>query len=290
MNQVALGTVGQALEWARDELRSSAAGSLEAQVILSHLLGQSRPWVLAHPEVELAASLADTYRRQIRSCAAGLPLAYLTGHQEFFGLEFEVSPAVLIPRPETELLVERAQAWIEGEVRAQRRSPSQLQVVDVGTGSGCIAVSLAAGRKTLKVVAGDLSREALQVASRNVLRHHVADRVALVQMDLLTCLRGPLDLVCANLPYIPSGELAAWPALQFEPRLALDGGEDGLRPTTRLLGQALTRLGPGSLALLEIEASQGRAVESLARSLFPSARIKILPDLAGHARLLEIGA
>jgi release factor glutamine methyltransferase len=290
LNEVALRTVGQALEWAREELRSSGAGSLEAQVLLSHLLQQSRPWVLAHPEVDLAASQADTYRRQIRSCAAGLPLAYLTGHQEFFGLEFEVSPAVLIPRPETELLVERAQAWIEAEAREPRRSLSRLQVVDVGTGSGCIAVSLAAGRKTLRVVAGDLSREALKVAGRNVLRHHVADRVALVQMDLLTPLRGPLGLVCANLPYVPSQELAAWPTSQFEPRLARDGGEDGLRPITRLLGQALTRLGPGSLALVEIEASQGPAVETLARSLFPSARIGILPDLAGHGRLLEVQA
>ena len=279
--------MGQALEWARGELRPSGAGGLEAQVLLSHLLGQSRAWVLAHPEASLAPSLADTFGRQVRRCAAGMPLAYLTGHQEFFGLEFEVSPAVLIPRPETELLVERALSWIKAEGRG---TPDSLRVVDVGTGSGCIAVSLAAGRKTLRIVASDLSWEALEVAGRNARRHQVADRVALLQMDLLTSLAGPLDLILANLPYVPSDQLAVLPSSRFEPRLALDGGEDGLQPIARLLEQVRTRLRPGSLALLEIEASEGSAALNLARSRFPSARIEIVPDLGGHGRVLEIQA
>jgi len=216
-----------------------------------------------------------------------MPLAYLTGHQEFFGLEFEVNPAVLIPRPETELLVERALSWIKAEGRG---TPDSLRVVDVGTGSGCIAVSLAAGRKTLRIVASDLSWEALEVAGRNARRHQVADRVALLQMDLLTSLAGPLDLILANLPYVPSDQLAVLPSSRFEPRLALDGGEDGLQPIARLLEQVRTRLRPGSLALLEIEASEGSAALNLARSRFPSARIEIVPDLGGHGRVLEIQA
>ena len=290
MNGDPLRTIGQALEWARAELRPSSAGGPEAQVLLSHLLGQSRAWVLAHPEADLPPSLAEAFRREVQACAAGLPLAYLTGQQEFFGLTFEVSPAVLIPRPETELLVERALAWIDAQVQTGGRSERELRVVDVGTGSGAIAVSLASRRKELRLLAGDVSWESLQVAGRNLLRHGVAGRVALVQMDLLSSLGRPLDLVLANLPYIPSQQLAALRNLRYEPRLSLDGGENGLQSITRVLEQAVPRLAPGSLALMEIEASTGPSVRRLARSLFPSARIEIHPDLGGRDRLLEIGA
>ena len=282
--------MGQALEWARRELRSREAGGLEAQVLLSRLLDQPRAWVLAHPEAALTCAQADTYGHQVQSCAAGMPLAYLTGIQEFFGLEFEVNPTVFIPRPETELLVERALSWIRGGEGKPQARPIPAHVVEVGTGSGCLAISLAVESKGLKIVAGDLSREALEVARRNVRHHGVADRVALVQMDLLGSLKGPLDLILANLPYMAWGQPGVPASSRFEPRLARDGGEDGLRIIARLLEQAVARLPPGSLALLEIEASQGAAVLRLARSRFPRASIQIVPDLAGLDRLLEIRA
>ena len=270
---------------------------LDLQVAAAERLGVSRAWVLAHPETELSAAQAEAIRDMSRRLAQGEPLAYILGHREFFGLDFFVSPAVLIPRPETELLVEVALGWLASPAVALR-SPL---AADIGSGSGCIAVSLAAHAPGLRVIAGDISFEALEIARQNVIRHDLASRVFCVQADLLPPLSEPVDLICANLPYIPAGTLSGLRVAQWEPRQALWGGEDGLFWMRRLF-QALNAgagaasqgdrfratLSPGALLLLEIEATQGESALSLARAHFPGAQIHLLEDLAGHDRLLRI--
>lgn len=263
---------------------ASDTAFLDAQVLLAHLLDKPRAWLLAHPEETLNPAQAGALETALQRLESGEPLPYLLGHWEFYALDFTVSPAVLIPRPETELLVDTALAWLKAH-------PGPRRAIDVGTGSGCIAVSLAHHTRELTVIAADISGQALRVARQNALRHAVLDRLRLVQMDLLSALAvegAPLDLLCANLPYIPRHKLAALPVSRWEPRAALDGGEDGLDFIRRLLEQAPARLKPGGLALLEIEAGQGEPAQALARREFPQAHIQVLPDLAGLPRLLTI--
>ncbi len=192
-----------------------------------------------------------------------------------------VSDAVLIPRPETELLVERALGWLS-------KNPSRRQAIDVGTGSGCIAVALTKNVPDLQVTAVDISARALRVARLNVMRHNCVQAVTLVQSDLLSGMQLHADLLCANLPYIPTTVALDLPVSRYEPSLALDGGADGLDVIRALLLDAPRCLNPGGLALLEIEANQAEAAKLLARQAFPAASIQVLPDLAGLPRLLEI--
>lgn len=277
--------VAAAIAHARQRLAQACeTPSLDAQVLVAHLLDKPRAWLLAHPEEALTSAQAEALEAALQRLESGEPLPYLLGHWEFYALDFTITAAVLIPRPETELLVDTALTWL-------KTHPGPRRAADVGTGSGCIAVSLAHHDRELTVIASDLSRQALWVARQNALKHAVLERVRLVQMDLLTALAtrdAPLDLLCANLPYIPRNTLAALPVSRWEPRAALDGGEDGLDFIRRLLEQAPARLKPGGLALLEIEAGQGEQAVELAHQAFPLARIQVLPDLAGHPRLLVI--
>lgn len=281
-------TTGEWLQAAAQRLLDASGGektrteaALEAQVLLAHALGRSRAWLLAHPEQGLTADSQDVLEDQLTRLAEGVPLPYLTGRQEFYGLEFEVGPEVLIPRPETELLVETALAWLAGH-------PGARWAADVGTGSGCIAITLAYHAPGLHLAAIDISRGALPVARRNLERHALLERVRLVQGDLLTSISGPFDLVCANLPYIPSAALNDLPVVRHEPRSALDGGTNGLDLIQALLDDLPRLLAHPGLALLEIEASQGQAATDLARACFPGAAVRVLPDLAGLPRLLTI--
>lgn len=272
-------TVGCALHRSAKALeRATSVPRLEAEVLLAHALGCSRSALLAHPEWELAPECWLAYWSTVARRAGGYPLPYLTGRVEFYGLDMVVSPAVLIPRPATETVVEMALA----------RRPHTM--VDVGTGSGCIAVAVAVHLPEVEVVATDVSAAALRVASSNVRRHGVADRVHLVQCDTLRAVRGPVDLVVANLPYVADDE---WPALQrsvrlHEPRLALDGGSDGLTSVRKLLVDAPRVLRPGGVMLVEIGAAQGEAAMVAARSLLPGCRVAVHPDLAGRDRVLAV--
>lgn len=280
-------SVGGVLRRAAAELDSvTDAPRLEAEMLLSHALQTSRTTLLAHPEQALAPGQLSNYRTLVRRRASDYPLPYLTGHVEFYGLEFEVTPEVLIPRPETETLVDLALA----------RRPAT--VVDVGAGSGCIAVSLAVRLPKVIVFAIEISPSALAVAQRNVERHAVADRVRLMVGDVLNPRPGPVDLIVSNPPYIPTGACTLLPASvrDHEPRLALDGGPDGTALLKRLLAQAPAVLrSPGSAAgrpgggiLVEIGADQGEQASHLARTFFPQAAIRLHPDLAGRDRVLEI--
>jgi release factor glutamine methyltransferase len=263
-----------------EKTRGEAA--LEAQVLLAHALDRPRAWLLAHPETCLADDLLVTLQAQLEQLAEGVPLPYLTGEQEFYGISFAVTPDVLIPRPETELLVETALAWLQFGSKESRHA------ADVGTGSGCIAAALALHVPSLTLVAADRSRAALRVAQLNLQRYSLLERVWLVQSNLLAPLHGTFDLICANLPYIPTTTLGPLPVARHEPRLALDGGPDGLRLVSDLLASAPRLLAPGGLILLEIEASQGESSAHLARTAFPGAKVDILPDLAGLDRLVRV--
>jgi len=211
----------------------------------------------------------------------GEPLPYILGRWEFFGLQFKVSPAVLIPRPETEFLVEHALSWL-------KKNPTRRNAADVGIGSAAISASLLSRVPDLKVTGIDSSFAALVVAKFNLSAQGVATRAHLIQADLLSACRGPFDLVCANLPYIPTGTLSGLEVFQKEPALALDGGVDGLRLIERLLADAPRWLASAGLILLEIEAGQGETAPALARSYFPAADIRLSTDLAGFPRLISI--
>ena len=260
---------------------ASDTPALDAQVLLAHHLQQPRSWLLAHAEQELDARLEPALNQDLSQLLNGFPLPYLLGQWEFFGLQFAVSPAVLIPRPETELLVETALDWLHNH-------PSRRLAIDIGTGSACIPVALAKFVSKLSITAVDISRSALHLAARNVQFHQVQNQVHLLQADLMQPLQASFDLICSNPPYIPSRKLADLAVSRYEPALALDGGTDGLKTITGLLQQAYTLLAPGGLMLVEIEADQGEAVHALAQNIFPAAHTCILPDLAGHSRLLQI--
>jgi release factor glutamine methyltransferase len=268
---------------ARLKDRSDQPG-LEASLLAAFQLGQTLSWIYAHPQQHLAADQTQELNSLLEQLAVGTPLPYLTHTQEFYGLKFTVSPAVLIPRPETELLVEQALTWL-----AQRiRGPAPCCAADVGTGSGCIAVTLAKRTPDLRVLACDLSLAALRLAAQNAAMHAVSSRIQWMQSDLLSAAAGPFDLVCANLPYIPTQTLANLEVARHEPTLALDGGADGLDAIRCLLADAPRWLTPGGLLLLEIETRQGPAAAALAQQAFPGAHAHVLQDLAGHDRLIRI--
>ena len=281
-------TVGAALERARLGLQKSESGPLEAQVLLAHMLDRPRSWILAHPEAPLPLLLANQYMSLILRLVRGEPLAYLTGRQEFFGLSFEVTPDVLIPRPETELMVETALRWLTSRRERTIRPARPLLAVDLGTGSGCIAASLAVHDAELRVIATDVSARALAVAAHNFANLGVSNRVRLLQADLLSPLRGRIDLLCADLPYCLAAPLMQLPVIRYEPRLALDGGPDGLRLITRALGQTASLLAGDGLALFEIDATHSATARDLAHGLFPQAAVSVEKDLAGLDRLLVI--
>ncbi len=275
-------TIGAAQALARRTLAGiSETPTLDTQLVLADLLGRSRSWVLAHPEFCLGPGEDRAFADALARLADGEPLPYVLGWWEFYGRRFLVTPAVLIPRPETELLVERA-------LGAIRSDPRPEKVIEVGTGSGCVAVSLAAEVPGLKVIATDISGMALEVCRENAHRHGVGDQIDLVQADLLGPLSGPLDLILANLPYIPSPDLGSLSVSRREPGLALDGGADGLDFLRRILGQVRQAAVTGGVVLLEIGAGQGSTAIAAANSAFPSAAARVIPDLAGRDRLLEI--
>jgi release factor glutamine methyltransferase len=257
---------------------AAEAPTLTAQALLAHVLGLTRTQLLAQPERPLSAAEQAAFAAALERAAAGEPLAYLLGQREFYGLEFEVGPTVLVPRPETELLVDLARA------RRPRRA------LDVGTGSGCIAVALAVSAPGVQVTALDVSAAALAVARRNAARHGVAERVTFIESDLLAALKPApgYDLLCANLPYIDTTELSGLPVAAHEPALALDGGPGGLAVIARLLAQAPAYLTPGAALLLEIGATQGAAATALARAAFPGARVTVERDLAGLERVVVV--
>jgi release factor glutamine methyltransferase len=256
---------------------------LDAEILLAHAMGQDRSWLYAHPEGTLSPSQLSTYQALISRRAEREPVAYLTGHKEFFGLDFIVTPDVLIPRPETERLVELALQW------TQTRSWPGV-IADVGTGCGTISVALAVHLPQAQIIATDTSPAALAVAQRNTIRHNVADRICCVQSNLLAAFGGPLHLIVANPPYLSQTELATAPpeVADWEPRVALDGGPDGLATVGHLLAMASSRLHLAGALFVEIGAGQGADALELAHRYFPEATIEIVEDYAKRNRVLAV--
>jgi release factor glutamine methyltransferase len=265
-----------------DQLRpSSETASLDAQVLLAYYLKKPRSWILAHPETSLTPDQYKEICMGIDRLMHGEPLPYVIGQWEFYGLDFQLTRDVLIPRPETELLVERAINWLKFH-------PQQRKAIDVGTGSGCIGVSLAKYIPDLHMVLTDISSQALVVAQDNAVKHGVSARMVFKQTDVMDGIAGPFDLICANLPYIPTNLLMTLPVVKKEPRTSLDGGISGTELIRKLIEQSRGQLISGGLLLLEIEASQASDLKALAQELYPFSRVDILKDLADRDRCLEI--
>jgi release factor glutamine methyltransferase len=272
-------------DWLADARRQlepiSDAPALEAQMLASYVLSRPRSWLLAHSETAIEIGKLEILNAHLHQLAEGYPFAYITGEQEFFGRKFAVKPGILVPRPETEILVEFALKWLA-------EHPEGRTAVDVGCGSGCISISLAADCRDLSVVAVDIDPEAVWLTKHNALSHHAAETVLCLVGDLLSPINTKFDLVCANLPYIPTGKLEKLAVTRFEPVLALDGGKDGLQLIERLIKQLKTLLATGGIILLEIESSQGESAPQIASKYFPRSEIHIVKDLAGLSRLMVI--
>ena len=270
------------LRLAAAQLRAtSPTPQLDAELLLAEALGLSRLWLIAEqratvPPAALAAFHAAVVRR-----LAGEPVAYIIGRRSFAGIELQVDHRVLVPRPETETLVELACA------EAHRLAGGALEIADIGTGSGAIAIALALALPRARIFACDLSADALALARRNVAAHGLAGRVVLLAGDLLAPLPRPVALLVSNPPYTVMSENE--PAVnRFEPTLALDGGADGLACLRRLVAQLPAALHPTASVLLEIGATQAPAVTHLLADAFPTATISVHRDLAGHDRVVRL--
>lgn len=271
-------TLKTALRRARDTLAGSGIedAPLEAELLLKYALKISRARLYTELERELSPREEEALWRLVERRRNGEPTAYITTSREFYGLDFYVDPRVLIPRPESELLVETALKL------AQDRHLSAI--ADIGTGCGAIAVSLALELPEAKIYATDISAPTLEVAQVNCRKHGVADRVHLLQGDMLAPISEPVELIVANLPYVRASELNP---LRFEPRLALDGGAEGTERIGRLCRQAGAKLKSGGCLLLEIGQGQKEAVTSFLHDLFPDGEIEVAPDLSGIERVIS---
>ena len=278
-------TIEKARAWAIAEFRRAGVESsvLSSDLLLGFVTGRDRVHILSHSEDGLPAETWNAYRSLVLRHAKGEPLQYLTGEREFFGLDFHVNPTVLIPRPETELLVETALGII------RKRFDGRVRFVDVGTGSGCIAVSIAHEIPASKGWATDISEPAIGVARRNALRHKVSDRIQFILTDLLNCFsRGwVVDMILSNPPYVSHEEYDTLPSgvRDHEPKRALFGGLDGMDFYRRLIPAAKERLRPGGYVIVEVGAGQA---DRIGRLIGEEGLVlhEILSDLQGIPRCI----
>src|SRR5579864_1979842 len=281
--------VRSALRDAMARMRSAGVAShaLAAELLLMHVMGRDRAWLYAHPEAPLDAEEARRYFELVTQRAAGTPTQYLTGKQEFWGLEFEVTPAVLIPRPETEHIVE-----VTVERLGKERANAPLRIADVGTGSGCIAVALAHEFPRAEIFATDISADALAVAARNAVRHNLTERVHFLECNLFDAFaseRGTFDMIVSNPPYVArDGEAQLQREVrEHEPHAALFCGVTGTEIYAPLISQAAKLLRSGGLLALEI----GYGAVDRVRSLFDASPawsdVRVANDLAGIPRVIS---
>jgi release factor glutamine methyltransferase len=269
--------LAEAINRARSILEESAIedAPLEAELLLRHILKIDRTRLYLDLEKELSPEDEKAFRGLVERRSRGEPAAYITDRREFYGLEFYVNQNTLIPRPESELLVETA-------LRIANDRPATI--ADIGTGCGAIAISLALELPRARIYATDISPAALEVAAINCRRHGVADRVSLLPGDMLEPIREPVDLIIANLPYIRQSEITP----SFEPLLALDGGAQGTESIARLCQQAKSKIAKGGSMLLEIGAGQSQTITALLENLFPEGEITVAPDLSGIERVVSL--
>jgi release factor glutamine methyltransferase len=294
-------TVGEVLALAASRLREagSETARLDAEVLLGHVLGVDRSTLAAHPEARLGSGQAETFERCLQRRQQGEPVAYIRGLKEFYGAAIVVDERVLIPRPETETLVELAIDRVRADLTSRPRPEGSGPYVvwDLGTGSGAVAlaVGLELRRRrygdAVHFVVSDISPDALALATINVVAHGLADLFTFAAGDLTDVEPAPppVDLMVANLPYIPSDQIGDLPvAASFEPRLALDGGPDGLAVIRRLLGQLTRSVSPWGVVLLEIGGDQAAALQQAATRLLPTWHCTIHLDLGGSPRVAKL--
>jgi release factor glutamine methyltransferase len=284
-------TIAETLKQASEQLCAAGVPNdvLDAQTLLAEALGKDRTYLIVNFNQQLDDGLLAKYQLLIERRAAGEPLQYITGHQEFFGLEFEVTPDVLIPRPETEIMIEETIRLV------QQNNLAEPVIVDVGTGSGCIAVTLAREIEDAQIIACDISLAALQVARRNAVRHNLEDRVQFIESDLLAAFSDEgekenfADFILSNPPYVAASELATLQreVRDWEPHLALTDHGDGLSFYRRLLQDTPSRLKPGGYLICEMGYTQSEAVSAMiAPAVWEEPRL--LDDLQGIPRTLVL--
>jgi release factor glutamine methyltransferase len=300
-------TVAELLQEGLLTLRAAGSESarLDAELLLGHVAGLERTALLAHPDVAVPDGAAARYREAVARREAGEPVAYIRGLKEFYGLAFAVDPRALIPRPETERLVELAEAEVVRRLVGAPRpaGAAPIEVVDVGTGSGAAIIALAVSLRRrgmldeVRLLATDVSSDAVGLARENAVAHALADRIDIAVADLLPSATGPWDVLLANLPYVRTEAMASLPrATAFEPRRALDGGPDGLTVIARLLDSLPGAIGGDGAAFLEIGADQGDAIRREVERRLPgwSCRVELdlahLPRVARIERLLDGGS
>jgi release factor glutamine methyltransferase len=292
-------TVEELLKQAVERLRAAGSESprLDAELLLGHAIGADRTTIAAYPEALVGDGSAERFEADLARRERGEPVAYIRGFKEFYGQAFATDARALIPRPETEALVELAVAEVIRRLAAAPRPAGTppLRIADVGTGAGTIAVGLAialrrrnAGQE-VEILATDVSADALALALENAVGQSVADRVAFVEADLFPANVSPFDVVLANLPYIPSADVPELPvAASFEPIVALDGGPDGMAIIGRLLERLPEVVAVDGLALLEIGSDQEQEVIALAARILPGWPASVELDLASAPRVVRI--
>ena len=295
-----MATTGELLHDGAERLRTAGSESprLDAELLLGYAVGVGRTAIVAHHDAPVGADAAASYEVSIERRAAGEPVAYIRGIKEFYGLAFVVDARALIPRPETEALVEAAEKEVMRRLTTQPRPAGSppIRVADIGTGSGAIAIALIVALRKRRahgeigVVATDISPDALDLARENAVGHAVADHLRFMEADLLPpVVAEPFDLVLANLPYVRSDVIPGLPlATSFEPALALDGGSDGLAIIARLLARLPAVLADDGVAFLEIGADQGQAIRDLVAGTLPGSECTVQQDLAGLPRVARI--
>lgn len=272
--------------------KGSATPRADAQILLAHTLGRNREWLISHSESFLTRAQSGKYLELCEKRAAGMPVAYITGFAGFYGREFVVNEHVLIPRPETEHLVEDAIAHLRAKIDPDASMKKLFTVFEAGVGSGAIACTIAAELPNAIVEGTDVSLPALKVAEHNARRFNVHARCKFYYADVVKSGgEKAYDLVVANLPYIPSAEVPEKPdAVGFEPRLALDGGPDGLNAYRKLLAAVSRMLRPGAVLLMEAAPPTIRALQSLTQAVLPQAVTELRHDYAGQERYIYVKA
>jgi release factor glutamine methyltransferase len=292
-------TTQQLLQQAIERLRASGSESprLDAELLLGKAIGVDRTALIAHPAAPVGADAAATFNADLARRERGEPIAYIRGFKEFFGIAMASDPRALIPRPETERLVDLATREIVTRLTERPRSTAAppLRVLDVGVGAGTISIALAVTlrrrgmQSAIDILGTDLSADALALARENAVGHGVADVLRFAEADLVARAESPFDVVLANLPYVPSGEVGRLPvAASFEPQLALDGGPDGLDVVRRLLARLPGLLTPDGVALLEIGSDQVEALRTAVDAQPVAWTLSIVDDLGGRPRVARL--
>lgn len=276
-----------------DETGINTAG-LDARVLLGYVLEKDSSNIFSHPEMPLTNAQYSKFRRLINRRKRGEPVAYLTGHKEFYGHNFFVNKNVLIPRPETELLVEQAIKFVKSKVHKVK---SDLNIIDVGTGSGCIIISLALKARSCKLkvnlFASDISKKALYVARKNAEFYQVDKNIRFFHSDLFSNKQMPkkYDIIIANLPYVPLKAISYKLEnrnLKYEPKDAIFAKDDGAEIIKRFLDQAKTQINKNGLILIEVDPRNARGLKKYAKNIFPKSKIELIKDLAKFDRVIRI--